>query len=84
MLGELSKRGSALVARTAFKRTLIPPTLTLGMLLVATGVFALCLSQDFVLGNLPRWVDVSAIAVGLLLLAAAAVNIFQVRSLLKS
>lgn len=77
-----AQRPAAPVNRRLFLRqTVIPPLLTLGVLMPISGVASLLMRDDSPLGEHPL-VPIMLILLGLLTLGAAVLNMLQVRQLL--
>lgn len=77
-----AKQATAAMATLNFRQTIIPPLLTLGVLMLLTGAASLVLGEDYVIGTLDMWMKITALLIGLCLLGTAAANILQVRKAL--
>lgn len=70
------------MASLNFRQTIIPPLLTLGVLLLLTGLVALVVGEDFVIGSLDLWVKLVALVAGGVLAGVGVANVLQVRKVL--
>lgn len=77
--GNAARQATELMNRLAYRRTIVPPLLVLGGLLLLTGLGVLLLGEDWVIGGLPAWLGLCLLATGALLLAVGGANAVFVR-----
>lgn len=65
------------------RQTVVPILLTIGLGLIVAGVMKFLVSEDSPMHDLPGWLPVCLIAVGLVLIGVAAINMLQIRSVLR-
>jgi hypothetical protein len=80
--GKLSGAALRLQQGIQFKRTIIPPMLTCGVLLAAFGIWILCGGQDMPLSG-QTGLAAALLGLGLLVLAAGVFTMLQVRNMRK-
>jgi protein-S-isoprenylcysteine O-methyltransferase Ste14 len=68
-----------LYRRLGFRQTIIPPMLTLGVLLPIFGILPLISSEESPWSAISRWIAFTAIGLGVVLLAMAILNMFLVK-----
>jgi hypothetical protein len=73
------EKAHQVMASSGYRAVLMPPVLTLGVLLMLTGFVSMLAGERLVLGSIPVWTKWGAVLVGAMLVAVAGLNAWQLR-----